>query len=182
MIDLNKIKPEASGKYSPLLYKWLTHKRRKPWNYKNVFQCHNRIDGNGYYDHWRAAEFIIGHGDFCEDGKIVGIGGRSIRDIICGQRGVLTQGFHYGPGLWLRDVTEEFWATYERIGRCTWDHIHGLHMIGDENRWHYITGGRKRECNWCGHIQEKIEGKWVDYKSSKQSDILHPMGSMGEYM
>lgn len=192
VLNLAAIKPDASGKYSPLLYKWLTHKSRKPWHFQNVFQCHDRIEGGGVYtEHWRSRELIIGHGEFREDGTILGIGGRTVGDIICGVRGSLTEGFYYGPAFGLRDITAEFWATYQRIGRCAWDHSHTLHMIGDESRWHYIAGGRQRECQWCGRVFEAIttmvpviefkeRTDWSEYAASATSTLLHPMGSMGE--
>ena len=182
MIDFEKFKPDISGKYSPLLYKWLNHKHQKAFGRNFVFQCHNRINGNGFYDHWRHLEIIIGSPDYHEDGRIAGISGRCLRDIICGSHRVNTQGYYYGAGFGLRDITSEFWEKYEKHGRCAWDEKHQMHMVGDDNRWNYISGGKLRECNWCGHIQEEIEGYWVDYKSSKPSDILHPMGSMGEYL
>lgn len=124
-------------------------------------------------------EIIIGSPDYHEDGRIAGIGGRCLRDIISGQRGVLTQGYYYGSAFGFRDITAEFWEKYEKYGRCVWDVKHQMYMIGDENRWHYIAFN-KRECKWCGHVQEKIEGHWIDYKSSKPAELLHPMGSMGE--
>lgn len=179
MNNFEKFKPDFTGKYSPLLYKWLTHKHQLAFGRNYVFQCHNRIDGDGFYSHWRSMEIIIGNADYQENGKIAGISGRCLRDILSGNRGVNTQGYYYGAAFGLRDITEEFFKKYEQYGRCVWDLKHQMHMIGDEDRWNYISIDR-RECNWCGHTQEMIEGKWIDYKSSKPSSILHPMGSMGE--
>ena len=174
MIDIEKFKPDETGKYSPLLYKWLKSKR---FSYaRQVFQTGSLMDRSVRSEHWRPREIIIGemHADRAT------VIGRNLGDIICGARGVKSQGYAYGVhGFNVVDITDQFWAEYERIGRCAWDHSHSLHMIGSENRWHYTVLGQ-RECNWCGHVQDKLEGKWVDYNSSKPSEILHPMGSMGE--
>lgn len=193
--DMASITPDKLGKYSPLLFKWLNHKHQKTWcrPTPNVFQAQvETLEGrDGWLDHWRPRDLIIGRGEFLADGTPVGIGGRRLADIICGIRGALTQGFSYGPGFGLRDITAEFWAEYERIGRCAWDHDHGMSMTGDESRWHYIAGGRQRECQWCGRVFEaevaiepviafKERTTWSEYRSSVPATLLHPMGSMGE--
>ena len=184
MINVEKFKPDSTGKYSPLLYKWLKSKR---FSYaRQVFQTGSMIDRNVRSDQWRPREILIGD---LHDGYI---SGRNLGDIICGTHGVKSHGFAYtANGFNAIEITNEFWATYERIGRCVWDHSHTLHMIGDENRWHYIGGGRQRECQWCGRVFEKtvklktvIEFKevenWNEYQHSKKSSLLVPMGSMGE--
>lgn len=180
MIDVEKFKPDATGKYSPLLYKWLTSKKRVSFDFQHVFQSAHFLDkSKGFREHWSMNEIIIGHGDFDDDGTPCGIGGRKRGSIIRGERGSSACSFYWTRGHVFRDITDQFWAEYERIGRCAWDHSHTLHMVGAQTRWHYTVLGQ-RECNWCGHVQEELEGKWVDYKSSKPSEILHPMGSMGE--
>lgn len=187
MIDLNTIKPDATGKYSPLLYKWLTSKR---FSYaRHVFQTGSMLDRNVRSEYWRPREIIIGerHADRAT------VDGRNLGDIICGSRGVKSQGYAYVVhGFNVVDITDQFWAEYERIGRCAWDHSHSLHMIGDENRWHYIAGGRQRECQWCGKVFEmqvtatpsiiftEERYSWTEYRDSVPATLLHPMGSMGE--
>lgn len=193
-MNLDAIKPDGTGKFSQLLYKWLKHKGRKPWHYQHVFQAKREtISGrDDWAEHWRARDLIIGHGEFDEKGNPTLIGGRRVSDIICGINGAMSNGFSYSSAFGLRDITAEFWATYERIGRCAWDHSHTLPMIGDENRWHYIAGGRQRECQWCGRVFEmeatgsptviftEQRHQWVEYRDSAPATLLHPMGSCGE--
>lgn len=183
-MNLDAIKPRDDGKYSPNLYRWLNSKRAKAFGSHQAFEI---VGMNGKYaDVWRPHLIIIGDGSAER-----GVGGRNLGDIICGVRGVWSQSFHYEPSFKLRDITAEFWAEYERIGRCAWDQGHGLHMVGASNRWNYVAGGRQRECNWCGRVFEAetkvepvIEFKertiWAPYQASKPATLLHPMGSMGE--
>lgn len=192
VLKLDTIKPDASGKYSPLLHKWLTSKKRVWFDYQHVFQTKFCFDpSQGFRDHWSPNEIIIGHGDFDKSGAPCGIGGRKLRSIISGERGSNASGFYWTRGHGFRDITAEFWATYQRIGRCAWDHSHTMHMIGDENRWHYIAGGRQRECQWCGRVFEAIttmvpviefkeRTDWSEYAASAPATLLHPMGSCGE--
>jgi hypothetical protein len=193
MLNLDAIQPNPLGKYSPLLYKWLTHKRQKIWNppVPTVLQTQiETVSGRkGWRDHFRPRDLILGRGEFDQNGLPIGIGGRRLSDIICGARGVLSHGFYYSAGFGLRDVTEAFWSEYERIGRCAWDRDHTLHMIGDEKRWHYIAGGRQRECQWCGRVFEverttvvyvREREVWTEYRPTVPATVLHPMGSMGE--
>lgn len=183
VLNLDAIKPDASGKYSPLLYKWLKSKRFS--HARHVVQTGSIIDRNVRSEHWRPREIIIGD---LHDGYI---GGRNLGDIICGSHGVKSQGFAYAVHLFGGvEITDQFWSEYQRIGRCAWDHSHTLHMIGDENRWHYIAGGRQRECQWCGRVFEverrviveppKTREIWSEYRASAPATLLHPMGSMGE--
>lgn len=180
-MNVENIKPDASGKYSPLLYKWLKSKRFS--RARQVFQSGTMNDFSVYSDHWRPREIIIGN---LNDGFV---SGRRLGDIICGVHGVKSNSFAYfAHSFNLREITEEFWAKYERIGRCAWDHPHSLHMIGSQGRWHYIAGVRKRECAWCGRVFEAetrtvVETKeitsWVEYQSKAPATLLFPCDDMG---
>lgn len=184
-MNIENIKPDSSGKYSPLLYKWLVSKRFI--NARSVFQSGSFVDRSVFSEQWRPREIIIGTN--YKDGFV---GGRNLGDIICGERGVKSVGYAYSViGFNLRDITDEFWSAYERDGRCAWDHSHSIPMVGDESRWIDIGGVNRRECQWCGKvfeahkkIDQSIEFKerviWNEYKHIRKSSLLYPMGSMGE--
>lgn len=68
----------------------------------------------------------------------------------------------------LTNITDWFFDTYERDGRCIFDREHNGWWRGSDNRFTYINNTRR--CNWCGewHIKEiekkvKIERKvkWI---------------------
>jgi hypothetical protein len=66
----------------------------------------------------------------------------------------------------LVDITDWFFTTYERDGRCIFDREHIGFMQGTDNRYTYVNNTRK--CNWCGqwhkkeiHKKVKIERKEV---------------------
>ena len=182
-MNLEIIRPRADGKYSPLLHKWLSSARFK--RARQVYQAGSILDRSEHNERWRSGEIIIG-----ENYKDGFVGGRNLSDIICGRRGVKSMGYAYSvAGFNLREITDEFWTEYVLIGRCAWDHDHGMPMIGDEGRWHYIAGGRQRECQWCGRVFEaettttvevKTRKFWREYLNYEPSTLLHPMGSMGE--
>lgn len=53
----------------------------------------------------------------------------------------------------LLDITDWFFDTYEKIGRCIFDPEHYKWMLGTENRFTYVNNTRR--CNWCGQWQHK---------------------------
>lgn len=191
MINFETIRPDGTGKFSPLLYKWLTSPRRRSFDYQHVFQTANFLDPREVFrDNWSMNEIIIGHGDFDQHGNACSIGGRKLRSIIAVERGSKGMSFYYTAAWKLRDISEQFWAEYQRIGRCAWDHSHTLHMIGDDKRFHYIAGGRQRECLWCSRVFEvelrileqkpTVKEVWSEYRESVPATLLYPMSSCGE--
>lgn len=141
--NLEAIRPVGdSGKYSPALYSWLHSKCGS--RCRQVFQTKNIIDGLEYSNPWRVSEIIIG--ERYGDGYV---GGRKLSCIVGQLYGVKSTRFAYSEAQWeLREITDEFWAEYERVGRCVWDSTHSIPMIGDKNR--YTVNGNVRTCNWCG--------------------------------
>ncbi|MWV44874.1 hypothetical protein GRF59_14730 [Paenibacillus sp. HJL G12] len=53
----------------------------------------------------------------------------------------------------LLDVTDWFFDTYEKIGRCIFDPEHNGWMLGTDSRYTYVNNTRK--CNWCGQWHQK---------------------------
>lgn len=53
----------------------------------------------------------------------------------------------------LVDVTAEFWALYDEIGRCAFDSTHEQYFQNSDDR--YTENGDERTCNWCGVKQIK---------------------------
>gem|GEM_PF-6434809 len=51
------------------------------------------------------------------------------------------------------DITEWFFKTYEKDGRCIFDREHNKWFLGAENRFTYVNNTRR--CNWCGKWQQK---------------------------
>lgn len=168
MLDLRKIKPEVKGqsdKYSWNLYKFL-HKL-----------CSNKDEGkyikNQLEIHWLHHSRWDGeYLDFDQEKLnlsqvlILPLGlenGRSFYSM----SSVMTQGraerFHLP---WkkeeLTDITEWFFSTYERDGRCIFDREHNGWMLGSDGRFTYVNNTRK--CNWCGQWQHKEIHKEVKIK------------------
>lgn len=62
----------------------------------------------------------------------------------------------------LIDITDWFFSTYERDGRCIFDREHNGWWQGEEKRFTYINNTRK--CNWCGEWHKKEIVKKVKIK------------------
>lgn len=150
-MNIEKFKPDETGKFSPLLYRWLSGKRAQEGRLFQVFQRTNVIDGEGYRDYLVPNEIIIGRSD--PDGFI---SGRSLGSIIRGERGPSASVFAFAPSFGLRNITDTFWKEYEHDGRCAWDQQHHMGMVGDAKRFDTSKGGLTRACNWCGR---KFRGK-----------------------
>jgi hypothetical protein len=60
------------------------------------------------------------------------------------------------------DITNWFFTTYERDGRCIFDREHSGWWSGEENRFTYINNTRR--CNWCGQWHKKEIHKIVKIK------------------
>lgn len=184
MLNLAAIKPNSSGKYSPLLYKVLFREE----NRNGVFQrTIDPISGEPTTPGvWSISSIVIGTHD--EEYYVFG---HSLREILHNKA---RPGFAWAYPLGrdgCRDITDEFWAAYERDGRCVWDRDHSMSMVGDGNRWHYHSGGRGRRCRWCGteqtmirerqiEVVEKVREVWTPYCPSVPAAITWPRGSMGE--
>lgn len=186
MIDLATIQPIDNGKYSPYFHQWLQRNKNHPHRFSHVFEMHNRIDGNAFNPHWSTSCIIIGHGEFNPDGSIEGIGGCRLSEILHGKK--TPQSWWFTKAFGLRDITEQFWETYQRIGRCAWDHDHGRHMIGDQHRFEK-TGENTETCTWCGRefelttrvvIDRREYTSRIDARSSVPATAIWPYGSMGE--
>jgi len=118
-------------------------------------------------------DIVVGHGEFDANGAPLGIGGRSIGSIIRGDRGEAATTFWFSSRFGLRDITEEFWSEYERIGRCAWDKNHRISMIGDENRYSVSEDGKTRQCNWCGDIDVNYAEFLSLLSNQRERDIAY---------
>ena len=55
-------------------------------------------------------------------------------------------------------IVEDFWADYEKKGRCIADVEHRGSFIGDKSR--FAEDGDRRVCTWCGVVQQ-VE-RWTE--------------------
>lgn len=146
-MNFDRFKPDGTGKFSPLLYRWLTSKKANERRYMQVFQKRNIIDGDDFRDYWVPNEIVIGRGD--SDGFI---SGRTLGSIIRGDRGVHGSTFAYGPQFKMREITDRFWEEYGRSGRWAWDLLHRMAMVDDKQRFTFSDDCLTRTCNWCGKV------------------------------
>lgn len=164
-MNIENFKPDETGKFSPLLYRYL--KKNAKFGCNEVWQRTN-IHGDGSYsDTWRVNELIIG--------SSLGpcVHGRTLGSIIRGERGCSGQMFEYAIKMFgLRNITKKFWKEYANSGRCAFDPQHMMVMIGDENRFSFTDKGLARTCNWCGkvHIGTKrvrvVRHPYIEWKEA----------------
>jgi hypothetical protein len=178
-IDITKIAPDSTGKFSPALHKFLVRSPRFVRAYQKL------DDWNGKTEHgdWRITNIIIASDPRgLDDGFISGV---PLRQIVCeGKKEVFAYPLH-----WLRDVTEAFWADYLSMGRCAWDKRHIMGMQSDDHRISAISK-EHHVCNWCGQhmlVQAKRELTWKKSRSlvmisagCSPATANFPYGSMGE--
>jgi hypothetical protein len=157
MFDINKIKPKVKGqsdKYSWNLYKFL----HKQINQKEI----------GKYVLKQIKVYWLHHSRW--DGEYLEFNPNEldIRQIIISPFGGTRTGYFLSQILLegknecfalpyeddeLTDITEWFFKTYEKDGRCMFDREHNGWLLGDENRFTYVNNTRK--CSWCGKWQHK---------------------------
>ncbi len=144
-MNIDQFKPDDTGKFSPLLYRYL--KRNEKFGQFQVWQRPINEAKDEFSEYWAPNHLIVGHGsDSCAIG-------RSLGSIIRGERGVNGQSFAYAIGMFgLRNITKEFWEKYASIGRCAWDAQHRMGMVGDGERFTFTDNGLTMTCNWCGKI------------------------------
>jgi hypothetical protein len=168
IIDLKEIKPKVKGesdKYSWNLYNFLNSlfKKRENGKYykKQLEICwlhHSRFDGKWLDfnpDKLNIMQLII-----------VPLGvenGRSFYSL----SSILREGKAVEFAIpWkkegLTNITEWFFDTYEKDGRCIFDRNHNSWLLGSDNRFTYVNNTRK--CNWCGEWYKKEIVKEVKIK------------------
>lgn len=167
-MNLQAIKPDDTGKYSPLLYKFLTSLKAKKFGYNRIYKCGSVQNRSVRYDKLLMNKVIIGSeiSDGC-------VSGRTLGSILRGARGDATQVFCFSvEGYNMLDITEHFFAEYERIGRCIWDQDHTNYMVDSDKRFTMLSE-IERLCNWCGKhfVGERKEyikvTPYIDWKEIK---------------
>ncbi len=133
-LSIEAIKPENGSKFSPNLYRWLTAKGKE--HRQHTSKVYAETNGTLWIGHPADFDEFIGQ-------KLIS---------------VLCSGVKAGSGAWgqglLGRLTEvpDFWARYQRDGRCAIDTGHQMFFIGDESR--LSNGGY--QCNWCGHKRIRL--------------------------
>ncbi|MGG3890251.1 hypothetical protein [Metabacillus fastidiosus] len=159
MIDINKIKPKVkdeSDKYSWNLYNFLNRLFNKSGvgkYYKKQLEIHwlhnSRWDGS--YLEFNKDKLNLNQILILPSGKQHYRGTFYELSLIMG-KGKATE-FALPYSYETTDITEWFFNTYERDGRCIFDREHNGWWQGDKERFTYINNTRK--CNWCGEWHKK---------------------------
>lgn len=148
MKHYEEYKPKEKGKsdfYSWNLYRWLRKQSKLPeWRQKT--RIYKSEDGT---------VFIGARYDNVHDG----VTGTRLRHL-CSGSGVgrfPEVGLWVGSGQW-QDITDEFYAEYERVGVCA---IHG------DLAHEFTVFGNARQCDYCGKVERKVvrmieQVEWVD--------------------
>jgi hypothetical protein len=155
MIDLTLIAPRQDGKFSTNLWRHL--KKHQVRYGLQVFQrTKSFFDGSPTDPNaWHMGDIWIGEAPDPD-----WIHGLTLRALI--QDRCSSTGWAIPLGVsGYREITQEFWETYLRIGRCCWDRSHLDFMRNNENR--FTTIGNTRRCNWCG--------KWFSLQIKKKTRI-----------
>ncbi|WP_079709769.1 hypothetical protein [Paraliobacillus ryukyuensis] len=165
MIDIKRIKPKTKGesdKYSWNLYRFL-HKiisNRDEGKYvKNQLEVH--FVHNSWFDS-KYLEFDKNKSLNPRQLIILPLGlknGRSFHSV----DSILTRNRSDRfalPNWELTDITDWFFETYERDGRCIFDRSHNGWMLGAKNRFTHVNNTRR--CNWCGEWHHKEIKKKVN--------------------
>jgi hypothetical protein len=136
-LNLLSISPKCGAKFSPNLYKWLSHKSspHRAWT-SRIYKASNGTLWIGRLDNREL------------------IGSRLIS--------VLCNGAKESTAAWQNiDAVEieNFWQDYESIGRCAIDKDHSMYFIGDDTRW--SVSNNKRSCLWCGNANQTLK-RWTE--------------------
>lgn len=149
-MDIRKLKPNQKGmsdKYSWNLYQFLKTNKdiRVFWDSTNDFNKRSirfiDKDSTDVSQHLRLGRFL---------GK--SFAGRSLMSVL-----VKTDKHLYSYS-WLdanqlEDVTDWFFDTYEKIGRCAFDNNHSMWLSNEDGRYEEFEN--KKKCCWCGSRFEK---------------------------
>lgn len=129
---------------------------RKNWRHANFLSIYVK-----HGDDWKASKDVVYVGDVY-GGFLMGT---ELSRILVGDMKLWSyMESHINPSE-LVDVTAEFWALYDEIGRCAFDSSHRQHFQNANDR--YTVDGDKRTCNWCGAEQVRrterrvvVDGWW----------------------
>lgn len=140
--NIDAIHPRNGAKYSPNLHKWVKAQKRP-----DQLQVLRDIEGRLW----------IGHVDDCGDGHW--LHGCRLMGVLCNGLKEERMAYHFKGHLKSPDVIHDFWAQYERDGRCATDREHSLFFVGDETRW--ARSGDTRQCTWCGAANQTLR-RWTE--------------------
>lgn len=173
MIDLNEIKPKVkskSDKYSWNLYRFLNKlfKDKDEGKYiQKRLEIHwlhsSRLDGS--YLEFNPDDLNIVQMIILPTGKGNSGSFYSMASILREGR---AERFAL-PFKWekeMTNITDCFFDTYKRDGRCIFDRKHIGWMLGTEDRFTYVNNTRK--CNWCNEWQHK---EIVKEQSIKRNEV-----------
>jgi len=148
---LNKIKPKIKGvsdKYTWNLYKILSKYKNKNIEiyYRNICEYQDR-------------ELNFPQDDLSPNNVILST--RETKDDLIGDKLMITMREGKFTEFWLNNykhnhykITDDFFNTYFKIGRCLLDPLHYDFMRNSEDRFN--ENENTRICNWCGMKQVKV--------------------------
>ncbi|WEG18649.1 hypothetical protein PQ478_09220 [Alkalihalophilus pseudofirmus] len=167
--DLKLIKPKVKGesdKYSWNLYKYLhkiTSTRHEGKYIKNQLEVHwlrhSRFDGEHIeFDQHDLRHFMVGQVIIFPFGL-----GKSHLNFM---NSVLSKGrCENFANVWNKesftDITDWFFETYLKDGRCIFDREHNMWMTNTDDRYYQINSNN-RKCKWCGEHQHREIEKRVE--------------------
>lgn len=144
-INLSAINPRNHPKYSPNLYRWLSHPDRKnSYLFGKIDLYRSSYCGLwiGYID----PEELNGYTEFLA---------AKLNSVLC-NGSKEKWGWRNSAGM---VKVEGFWQKYEAIGRCAIDQSHEMVFIGDQTRWR--QDGNTRHCQWCGQVTQRLH-TWTE--------------------
>lgn len=124
-------------KYSENLAKFIKGRRTNAYDRVFLYKCD---DAGQPIEQWEMQYIVLGFSDDTD-----AVCGAHLNRIMCGYP--QTWSFS-GLARKVVDITDEFWAAYERDGRCVIDRAHTGWFANDTDRFTFI--GNTRRCNWCG--------------------------------
>ena len=143
-INLSAINPKKHPKYSPNLYKWLSHPDRKNSRLFGMLKVYRSPDGILWIGYIHPE--LKGYSEFLA---------AKLNGVLCNGS---KEKWGWRNGASMVEV-EGFWQEYETIGRCAIDRDHEIAFVGDETRWQ--QNGDLRHCQWCGQVTQRLHA-WTE--------------------
>lgn len=138
------LSPNLGAAYSPNLYQWL-HRRGTGRNEGVVLDRVYRVRaGSKLADHYGAGALLIGSPFEAYEGD-TDVSAVRMMEVLC--HGAAATTVCLAGALGSLDEVPDFWASYQRIGRCAIDLEHKTSFVGSVR---YTTTNGISTCLWCG--------------------------------
>jgi hypothetical protein len=138
--DTSRIAGLEGDRYSPNLRQWMRSRSQRAYR----IAVYRNSDGQLYI----GQLFEDDHGWFH---------GSRLNEVLC--NGAKANSWAFSPSQLSLTIIPDFWARYERIGRCAIDVAHDRYFVGESTRW--LTDGDTRSCLWCGEHTQRLH-RWTE--------------------